>query len=257
MVSRDSIPSDTRQTCLPLLRRAEFQGDLYDSHIEGRELYEPQQHAAGRNRRVRVSISMIHSLRPNNPFRFNACSTLLIRALSREGVVWDNFNQTIPMSTYLVAFVISEFHEHLEQGQFKVWARPSAINQAHYALKIGTAVLELLGDAFGQNYQLPKMDMIAIPDFAAGAMENWGLVTYREIQMLYTEEESSAVAQQIVASAIAHELSHMWFGNLVTPEWWGYLWLSEAFAKYFQYFVTADVRANLGMIAFEISLQSN
>ncbi|XP_032687648.1 putative aminopeptidase-2 [Odontomachus brunneus] len=164
----------------------------------------------------------------------------------KNGVVWDNFNQTIPMSTFLVAFVISEFH-HLEQGQFKVWARPNAINQAHYALKIGTTVLELLGDAFGQNYQLPKMDMIAIPDFAAGAMENWGLVTYREVQMLYVEEESSVIAQQIVASAIVHELSHMWFGNLVTPEWWGYLWLSEAFAKYFQYFVTADVEVSWNM----------
>lgn len=146
------------------------------------------------------------------------------------------------MSTYLVAFVISEFN-FIEQDRFKVWSRPSVINQTNYALKIGTAALQLFGNTFQQKYNLPKMDMVAVPDFAAGAMENWGLVTYREPRMLYDEKESSAPAQQSVASVIVHELTHMWFGNLVTPEWWSYLWLSEAFARYFQYFGTAEVRA--------------
>lgn len=171
-------------------------------------------------------------------------------------MVWDTFNQSVPMSTYLLAFIISEFH-YLEQDQFKVWARPDLINQANYALNIGTTGLKLLGDMFEQNYTLPKMDMVAVPDFAAGAMENWGLVTYRENQMLYVESESSVLAQQTVASVVVHELAHMWFGNLVTPVWWGYLWLSEAFATYFQYFATAEVRAILGIIAFESSLQLN
>lgn len=146
------------------------------------------------------------------------------------------------MSTYLVAFVISDFHS-LGKNKFKVWARPAAIDQARYALKIGTAALKLLEDLFQQKYILPKMDMVAVPDFAAGAMENWGLVTYREIRMLYDEKESSVLAQQSVASVIVHEITHMWFGNLVTPEWWSYLWLSEAFARFFQYFGTALVRA--------------
>lgn len=145
------------------------------------------------------------------------------------------------MSTYLVAFVISEFRS-LEQGDFRVWAKPAAVNQANYALKIGTAALEILSDTFGLKYGLPKMDMVAVPDLAAGAMENWGLVTYRETRMLYDERESSALAQQTVASVVVHEITHMWFGNLVTPEWWSYLWLSEAFARYFQYFGTAEVR---------------
>lgn len=145
------------------------------------------------------------------------------------------------MSTYLVAFIVSEF-ESREQDTLAVWARPSVIEQTNYALKIGTAGLKLLSDKFSQDYQLPKMDMVAVPDFAAGAMENWGLVTYRESRLLYDEKESSAPAQQSVASVILHELTHMWFGNLVTPEWWGYLWLSEAFARYFQYFGTAEVR---------------
>lgn len=160
-------------------------------------------------------------------------------------MIWDTFQETtVPMSTYLVAFVISEFQHH-ERDQFKVWARPTVVDQAVYALEIGTNALELLGETFGQSYHLPKMDMVAVPDFSAGAMENWGLVTYREVQMLYDQKEASASAQQTVASAVAHELTHMWFGNLVTPKWWGYLWLSEGFANYFQYFATADVRAIL------------
>lgn len=145
------------------------------------------------------------------------------------------------MSTYLVAFVISDL-KALEEKPFKVWSKSSTIDQANYALKIGIKALELFEEKFGEKYTLEKMDMVAVPDFAAGAMENWGLVTYRESQMLYDEKESSTIAQQRVASVIAHELTHMWFGNLVTPEWWSYLWLSEAFARYYQYFGTAEVR---------------
>jgi len=160
------------------------------------------------------------------------------------------------MSTYLVAFIISEF-SFVNQDKFQVWSRPSVIDQTNYTLKIGTTALELLGNMFQQKYHLPKIDMIAVPDFGAtqtGAMENWGLVTYREPKMLYDEKESSVLAQQSVASVIVHELTHMWFGNLVTPEWWSYLWLSEAFARYFEYFGTAEVRAKYFIV---IESQSN
>lgn len=144
------------------------------------------------------------------------------------------------MSTYLVAFIISDFH-HIESGSFKVWTRPNAIGQAKYALSVGPQALDYLSDLFQQEYQISKMDMVAVPDFSAGAMENWGLVTYRENRLLYDESSSSDAAQQGVASVIVHELTHMWFGNMITPEWWSYLWLSEAFARYFQYFATAQV----------------
>ncbi|XP_011260493.3 aminopeptidase N-like [Camponotus floridanus] len=162
---------------------------------------------------------------------------------------WDTFQESIPMSTYLVAFVISEF-SFVNQDKFQVWSRTSVIDQTNYALKIGTTALELLGNMFQQKYYLPKMDMIAVPDFGTtqtGAMENLGLVTYREPKMLYDEKESSVLAQQSVASVIIHELTHMWFGNLVTPEWWSYLWLSEAFARYFEYFGTAEVEKSWNM----------
>ncbi|XP_011631440.1 aminopeptidase N-like isoform X1 [Pogonomyrmex barbatus] len=168
----------------------------------------------------------------------------LVKSLRlRGGKIWDVFEQTIPMSTYTVAFVISEF-ESLEVDNFRVWARPSALDQAEYSLDIGVAVLDALNNIFQLPYFLPKMDMVAVPDFKAGAMENWGLVTYRETAMLYDEKESSALAQQRVATVIAHELAHMWFGNLVTPEWWGYLWLSESFATYFEYHGLAEVETN-------------
>ncbi|KYN14240.1 Aminopeptidase N [Trachymyrmex cornetzi] len=158
------------------------------------------------------------------------------------GKTWDVFKQSSLMSTYLVAFVIAEFdpiEKVTDSFKFSVWSKPSTIDQTTYALKIGTEALDLFSKKFNQNYTFPKMDMVAIPDFDAGAMENWGLVTYRESRMLYDEKESSALAQQDVASVVAHELTHMWFGNLVTPQWWSYLWLSEAFASYFEYFGTA------------------
>ncbi|XP_039306626.1 uncharacterized protein LOC105193936 [Solenopsis invicta] len=164
--------------------------------------------------------------------------------------IWDVYGQSLEMSTYLVAFVVSQF-KFLKNStpslDFKAWSKPSTYKQADYALTTGVKILQHFATKFESEYQLPKMDMVAVPDFAAGAMENWGLVTYRESRMLYDEKESSAAAQQSVASVVAHELSHMWFGNLVTPEWWSYMWLSEGFATYFQYFGTAQIESSWDM----------
>ncbi|XP_043498883.1 putative aminopeptidase-2 [Polistes fuscatus] len=158
----------------------------------------------------------------------------------------DNFKTTVPMSTYLVAFAIFDFAKNSSET-LTVWARPDMIDQSRYALKIGSNALAYLQKLFDQPYELPKMDMVAIPDFSAGAMENWGLITYRESRMLYDEKECSVVAQQNVASVIIHEITHMWFGNLLTPSWWSYLWLSEGFARYFQYFGTAKIENTWNM----------
>jgi aminopeptidase N len=92
--------------------------------------------------------------------------------------VWDHYQESLPMSTYLIAFVISDF-ECLTNGTFSVWARRSALSQTKYALQIGPQILEFYEDFFGIKYPLPKTDMIGLPDFSAGAMENWGLITYR------------------------------------------------------------------------------
>ncbi|XP_031788189.1 uncharacterized protein LOC100124285 [Nasonia vitripennis] len=161
---------------------------------------------------------------------------------------WCIAKQTVPMSTYLVAFVISDFSSiPSENSAVTIWSRPDATSQAVYGREIGNKILEYFGKQFNETYHLPKMDMVAVPDFSAGAMENWGLITYRETAVLYDEKDSSAPAQQRVASVIVHECAHMWFGNLVTPEWWSYLWLSEAFARYFQYIATAKIEPSWKM----------
>ena len=149
------------------------------------------------------------------------------------------------MSTYLVAFIVSDFDSVSNSDKtVSVWARPNAANQMKYAVEIADKAIKYLGELFDSPYyeQIGKMDLAAVPDFSAGAMENWGLLTFRETASLYDEKESPSVAQQRVASVIVHECTHMWFGNLVTPKWWSYLWLSEAFARYYQYMATHKVQ---------------
>ena len=144
------------------------------------------------------------------------------------------------MSTYLTAFVISDFVSKGTES-IKVWSRKELIDQGDYALDIAKKSVLFYQNIFKQKYQIGKMDMVAVPDFSAGAMENWGLITYKESNMLYHPEESSDYDKQNIAATIIHEWAHMWFGNLVTPNWWGVLWLSEGFATYFEHMATAKV----------------
>ncbi|XP_069957632.1 aminopeptidase N-like [Cherax quadricarinatus] len=166
----------------------------------------------------------------------------------QEGWLWDQFQVSVPMSTYLVAFVVSDFAHlnatDIDHIQFRVWAREEALTQAQYALRVGPALLTHFEDYFNQPYPLPKQDMIAIPDFSAGAMENWGLITYRETALLYDPDESARSSQYGVALTVAHELAHQWFGNIVTPKWWTDLWLNEGFATFVQY-IGLDHEANI------------
>jgi puromycin-sensitive aminopeptidase len=144
------------------------------------------------------------------------------------------FETTPIMSTYLLAFTVGDL-EYVE-GKTKnntlvrVFATPGKKQQCAFALDVGTRVLEYFEDYFGVPYPLPKLDMAAIPDFEPGAMENWGLVTFREAALLFDPEHSSTAAKQRVANIIAHELAHQWFGDLVTMAWWNDLWLNESFA---------------------------
>ena len=150
-----------------------------------------------------------------------------------------HFPPTPPMSTYLLALLVSTFEatpvevtrDSATPIEVRVWARPDIVDNGLFAANISTYIIDEYARFFDTPYPLPKSDIVAVPDFAAGAMENWGLITYRETAVLYDPAVDSAATKDRVALVVSHELAHQWFGNLVTMKWWDDLFLNEGFAS--------------------------
>ncbi len=173
-------------------------------------------------------------------------NTMPTEILEHEGG-WKtvSFAPTPVMSTYLLAFIVGDF-EHIEKKSkdgvlVRVFTTPGKKHQAKFALDCAVKTVSFFNSYFKIPYPMPVLDLIAIPDFSAGAMENWGAITYRESALLVDPEHSSTMNKQWVALVIAHEIAHQWFGNLVTMEWWTHLWLNEGFASYIEYLAVDHV----------------
>ncbi len=168
------------------------------------------------------------------------------------------FHQTPKMSTYLIFFGVGEFEivESQTDKRVRVATVPGVSQYGRFGLEFGVNALKFCEQYYQIPYPLPKMDLIAIPDFAFGAMENWGAITFRENLLLYYPDITSTSGQERICEVIAHEIAHQWFGNLVTPTDWKYLWLNESFATYFGFGVVDHYHPEWGIWAQFLSGQT-
>lgn len=172
-------------------------------------------------------------------------NTPIKKQTETNGTLRTSFETTPVMSTYLVAFVYGElgYKEATSKNGVTVrtYATPDNVQFTDFALDVAVKCLDFYEEYFDIPYPLAKCDLIALPDFASGAMENWGCITFREHGLLLDPANTSLTTKQYIAMVVSHELSHQWFGNLVTMRWWTDLWLNEGFANWMEYMAIAEL----------------
>jgi aminopeptidase N/puromycin-sensitive aminopeptidase len=165
------------------------------------------------------------------------------------GMHTQTFATTPKMSTYLLAFQVGDWvctEGKADGTPIRSCSTPDKLALTPFALHAAEHFLHYYNQYFGVKYAMPKLDMIGIPDFEAGAMENWGCITYRETALL-VDDKAPLSAKKLVAVDVAHEMAHQWFGDLVTMQWWDNLWLNEGFATWMEYKAVEDWQPTWGM----------